>query len=125
MITLRISLIVIFFSLAMLKVNFKPLWPEAIGALSLLSERFPNQVWSITSRQLLTAATRDSALYVSRKPTWAEAAKGNGVDAIFEEQQLRYHSLEEVREIGGREMKLFEGGVEAANAREKSLISVS
>lgn len=111
----------------MLKVNFKPIWPEAIQALALLSERFPEEVWAITSRQLLTAATRDSGLYISRKPEWAvNAAAAIGVEAelVFEEQQLRDHHLEELRALVRKEGAMFEGGVEATGAREAGLIEV-
>lgn len=111
---------------AMMKVNFKPLWPEAIGALALLSQRFPAEVWAICSRQLIVASTRDSTLYVSRKPSWADSASNSSAeDAVFEEQQLRCHSLEELRDVIHREIKLFEGGAEASNARDIALISVS
>lgn len=111
----------------MLKVNFKPIWPEAIQALALLSERFPEEVWAITSRQLLTAATRDSGLYISRKPEWAvNAAAAIGVEEelVFEEQQLRDHHLEELRALVRKEGAMFEGGVEATGAREAGLIEV-
>lgn len=108
----------------MLKVNFKPLWPEAIGALSLLSQRFPDLVWQICSRQLLTAATRDSGLYVSRKPTWAEAQRIREAEAVFEELELRCHHLEELRLVVGRELKLFQGGEETIVARDSVLIAV-
>jgi U3 small nucleolar RNA-associated protein 20 len=108
----------------MFKVNFKPLWPEAIGALALLSERFPAEVWAICSRQLLTAATRDSSLYISRKPEWSEPARDRGDDIVFEEQQLRCHHLEELRQVVAREVTLFQGGVEATNAREAVLAAV-
>lgn len=109
----------------MLKVNFKPLWPEAIQALALLSQRFPDPVWTICSRQLLTAATRGSDLYISRKPEWADVSNTRGEDVVFEEQQLRCHHLEELRLVVGRELKLFEGGMEAATAREAVLVAVS
>lgn len=111
----------------MLKVNFKPLWPEAIGALSLLSERYAEPVWYITSRQLLTAATRDSGLFISRKPDWAtKGAAGVGEEElVFEEQQLREHSLEEARLLMRKESAMFEDGLEAAAAREASLTEVS
>ncbi|KAI5475348.1 Armadillo-type fold domain containing protein [Pseudohyphozyma bogoriensis] len=115
--------IVLRYLTAMLKVNFKPLWPEAIGALKTLSERFPEPVWQICSRQLITASTRDSGLYVSRKPEWAQASHGRDVDAVFEEQQLRDFHLEELRKVVGRELRLFEGGVEASEARETALIA--
>ena len=111
----------------MMKVNFKPLWPEAIGALSLLSTRYPEPVWAITSRQLLTAATRGSELYISRKPEWATSAASEGADAelVFEEQQLREHSLEEARGLMRKESALFEDGVEAATARDAVLSEAS
>lgn len=108
----------------MLKVNFKPLWPEAIGALSLLSQRFPEEVWQICSQQLLTAATRGSGLYISRKPDWATTHHLNVLEPTFEEQQLRCHHLEELRQLVARETELFEGGMEARNARDSALIEV-
>lgn len=108
----------------MMKVNFKPLWPEAIGALVLLSERFPDLVWQICSRQLLTAATRDSGLYVSRKPEWADTQGTRAEEAAFEELELRCHHLEELRSVVSRELKLFQGGEEASLARDTVLIEV-
>ncbi|SCZ90492.1 BZ3500_MvSof-1268-A1-R1_Chr1-3g02022 [Microbotryum saponariae] len=107
---------------AMLKVNFKPLWPEAIQALSLLSQRFPNEVWAIASKQLVVVATRDSSLYVSRKPEWALAAK-EGVESylvVFEEPQVRDHAVEELRNVVVQRLGLFEGGVE----HEKTKVAV-
>lgn len=109
----------------MLKVNFKPLWPEAIGALSLLSQRFPELVWEICSRQLLTAATRDSTLYVSRKPMWAEVTPIRPTEAVFEELELRCHHLEELRNVVGREFVLFQSGDGTNAAKDAFLISVS
>lgn len=109
----------------MMKVNFKPLWPEAIGALVLLSDRFPDLVWQICSRQLLTAATRDSGLYVSRKPSWSESPGTRADEAVFEELELRCHHLEELRSVVSRELKLFQGGEEAVLARDAGLIDVS
>ncbi|SCV68516.1 BQ2448_637 [Microbotryum intermedium] len=99
---------------AMLKVNFKPLWPEAIQALSLLSQRFPDQVWTIASKQLIVVATRDSSLYISRKPEWAVAAKEGvkGYQVVFEEPQVRDHAVEELRTVVVQRSGLFEGGVE-------------
>lgn len=111
----------------MFKVNFKPIWPEAIQALALLAERFPEEGWAITSRQLLTAATRDSGLFISRKPDWAlnAATGGSSDELVFEEQQLRDHHLEEARDLVKAEAAMFEGGVEATGAREAGLIEVS
>lgn len=108
----------------MFKVNFKPLWPEAVQALALLAERFPNEVWAICSRQLLTAATRDSGLFISRKPDWADAAIVRPPVLIFEEEQLRCHHLEELRQSVASQLRLFEGGVEAVTAREAVLVEV-
>lgn len=112
----------------MLKVNFKPIWPEAIQALALLSQRFPEEVWAITSRQLLTAATRDSGLYISRKPDWALAGPSPGQSSaplVFEEQELRDHHLEELRTLIATEMSLFEDKADASAARVSHLIEVS
>lgn len=100
------------------------MWPEAIGALVLLSERFPEPVWLITSRQLITASTRDSGLYVSRKPEWAEVSSEKEIEIAFEEQELRCHHLEELRAIVNAELRLFEGGVDSNTEREKVLIAV-
>ncbi|GAA5862548.1 hypothetical protein JCM1840_004222 [Sporobolomyces johnsonii] len=118
--------VVVRYLTAMLKVNFKPLWPEAIGALQLLSQRFPDTVWTVCSRQLLAAATRGSDLYVARKPEWAELAGGAGAGAdelVFEEQQLRDFHLEDTRAKVGKEERMFEGGVEAVQAREEALVA--
>ena len=109
----------------MFKVNFKPLWPEAVSALALLAGRFPDEVWQICSRQLLTAATRDSGLFVSRKPDWADAATVRPPTLVFEEEQLRCHHLEELRQSVTGQMRLFEAGVEAARARDAVLLEVS
>ncbi|KAK4703278.1 U3 small nucleolar RNA-associated protein 20, partial [Phenoliferia sp. Uapishka_3] len=107
---------------AMFKVNFKPLWPEAVSALALLAGRFPDQVWEICSRQLLTAATRDSGLFISRKPDWADAAVIRPPSLVFEEEQLRCHHLEELRQTVTGQLRLFEAGVEAASARDAVLL---
>lgn len=110
----------------MLKVNFKPIWPEAIQALALLSQRFPEEVWAITSRQLLIAATRGPGLYVSRKPDWATigGATLSSVVLVFEEQELRDHHLEELRSLLAKEMALFEGQMETNEARLAHLTEV-
>ncbi|GAA5956052.1 hypothetical protein JCM21900_002578 [Sporobolomyces salmonicolor] len=118
--------IVVRYLTAMLKVNFKPLWAEAIGALQLLSQRFPDTVWTVCSRQLLAAATRGSDLYVARKPVWAEVAGGSGAgveELVFEEQQLRDFHLEDTRAKVGKEERMFEGGREAVQAREEALVA--
>ncbi|KAL7340922.1 armadillo-type protein [Rhodotorula toruloides] len=113
---------------AMLKVNFKPIWPEAISALALLSSRFPDAVWAICSRQLLAAATRGSDLYVARKPEWAlHAASTEGVgelELIFEEQALRDWHLEDRRARVQKDEARFEGGVVAVASREEGLVSL-
>ncbi|EGU13301.1 hypothetical protein RTG_00465 [Rhodotorula toruloides ATCC 204091] len=113
---------------AMLKVNFKPIWPEAISALALLSSRFPDAVWSICSRQLLAAATRGSDLYVARKPEWSlHAASTEGVgelELVFEEQALRDWHLEDRRTRVQKDEARFEGGVIAVASREEGLVSL-
>ncbi|KAJ8296970.1 U3 small nucleolar RNA-associated protein 20 [Rhodotorula toruloides] len=113
---------------AMLKVNFKPIWPEAISALALLSSRFPDAVWAICSRQLLAAATRGSDLYVARKPEWAlHAASTEGVgelELVFEEQALRDWHLEDRRARVQKDEARFEGGVVAVASREEGLVSL-
>ncbi|KAM0753788.1 hypothetical protein T439DRAFT_163472 [Meredithblackwellia eburnea MCA 4105] len=116
--------IVLRYLTAMFKVNFKPLWPEAVQALALLAQRFPDQVWSIASRQLIVAATRAPELFVSRKPEWALDA-GVGVDILtlhFEEAQLRCHVLEEVQQTVAARLRLFEDGVHADQARSEALV---
>ncbi|KAM0793473.1 hypothetical protein ACM66B_000915 [Microbotryomycetes sp. NB124-2] len=93
--------IVIRYLTAMLKLNFKPVWPEAIQALSLLAEKYAEQVWQITSKQLLSAATRSDDLYVSQKPAWATArgieANVTGTEPVFEEKELRDFHVEDPR----------------------------
>lgn len=110
----------------MLKVNFKPLWPEATGALSLLSGRFADTVWTVTHRQLLAASTRGSDLFVARKPEWAEGGSmgSSGITLVFEEAQLREFHFEDLQNLVLKEERMFEGGIEAVEAREESLITV-
>jgi U3 small nucleolar RNA-associated protein 20 len=110
----------------MCKVNFKPLWPEAIQALATLSQRYADTVWTVTSRQLFAAATRGSDLYVARKPDWALAATAGeaAAELVFDEQALRDWHLEERRALLRKEESRFEGGVEATAAREEGLIAV-
>ncbi|GAA6061993.1 hypothetical protein JCM10212_004271 [Sporobolomyces blumeae] len=117
--------VVVRYLTAMLKVNFKPLWPEATGALSLLAGRFPDTVWTVTHRQLLAASTRGSDLFVARKPEWAEAAGSSyaGEELVFEEQQLREFHLEDLQTLVGKEERMFDGGADAAQAREENLVS--
>ncbi|GAA5909110.1 Utp20p [Sporobolomyces salmoneus] len=117
--------IVVRYLTAMLKVNFKPLWPEATGALALLSGRFADTVWNVTHRQLLAAATRGSDLFVARKPEWAESLGGSSTDLplVFEEQQLREFHFEDLRNLVAKEERMFDGGIEAVEAREESLIT--
>ncbi|GAA5859644.1 hypothetical protein JCM8547_006176 [Rhodosporidiobolus lusitaniae] len=118
--------VVVRYLTAMLKVNFKPLWPEAIQALASLSERYRDTVWSVCSRQLFAAATRGSDLYVARKPEWALNARGGGEveeEFVFDEQALRDWHLEERRRIVRKEESRFEAGVEAEAAREEGLVT--
>ncbi|GAA5886649.1 hypothetical protein JCM16303_001398 [Sporobolomyces ruberrimus] len=117
--------IVVRYLTAMLKVNFKPLWPEATGALALLSGRFADTVWTVTHRQLLAASTRGSDLFVARKPEWAESAGASSTDIplVFEEQQLREFHFEDLRNLVAKEERMFEGGIEAVEGREESLIT--
>ncbi|GAA6006564.1 hypothetical protein JCM10207_004975 [Rhodosporidiobolus poonsookiae] len=121
--------VVVRYLTAMLKVNFKPIWPEAVQALALLAERYPDAVWSTTSRQLLAAATRGSDLFVARKPGWALAAaasaggEGAAEELVFEEQALRDWHLEDRRVRARKDEARFEGGVEAARSREEALVS--
>ncbi|GAA5834879.1 hypothetical protein JCM11251_002051 [Rhodosporidiobolus azoricus] len=119
--------VVVRYLTAMLKVNFKPLWPEAVQALATLSERYPDAVWTVCSRQLLAAATRGSDLWVTRKPEWALTAGGAGAaeeDLVFDEQALRDWHLEDRRQKAKKEEARFEGGVEAVAAREEGLVSL-
>ncbi|GJN92260.1 hypothetical protein Rhopal_005290-T1 [Rhodotorula paludigena] len=119
--------IVVRYLTAMLKVNFKPIWPEATAALALLSFRFPDAVWATCSRQLLSAATRGSDLYVARKPEWADltgAAAAGEEELVFEEQALRDWHLEDRRTRVRKEEARFQGGLEAVQAREAGLVSV-
>ncbi|GAA5866298.1 hypothetical protein JCM3774_006608 [Rhodotorula dairenensis] len=104
--------IVLRYLTAMLKVNFKPIWPEAIGALQLLSGRFPEQVWAVTSRQLLAAATRGADLFVTRKPEWAANASADdaAVDLVFDEQALRDWHLEDRLSKLQQSERRFEAG---------------
>ncbi|GAA6011855.1 hypothetical protein JCM11491_000772 [Sporobolomyces phaffii] len=117
--------IVVRYLTAMLKVNFKPLWPEATGALALLSGRFADTVWTVTHRQLLAASTRGSDLFVARKPEWAESAGSSSTDIalVFEEQQLREFHYEDLRNLVAKEEKMFDGGVEAIEGREDALVT--
>ncbi|BGP21593.1 armadillo-type fold domain containing protein [Rhodotorula toruloides] len=120
--------IVLRYLTAMLKVNFKPIWPEAISAIALLSSRFPDAVWSICSRQLLAAATRGSDLYVARRPEWAlhaASSQGSGeLELVFEEQALRDWHLEDRRMRVQKDEARFEGGVVAVASREEGLVSL-
>lgn len=50
----------------MCKVNLRPLWPEAIGALALTSQRFAERVWPIVLGQLLLASKHDPSIYVQQ-----------------------------------------------------------
>lgn len=110
----------------MLKVNFKPLWPEATGALALLSGRFPDAVWNVTHRQLLAASTRGADLFVARKPEWAESAGSSSTEIplVFEEQQLREFHFEDLCNLVAKEERMFDGGIEAVEAREEALVTV-
>ncbi|GAA5897320.1 hypothetical protein JCM6882_001857 [Rhodosporidiobolus microsporus] len=119
--------VVVRYLTAMLKVNFKPLWPEAVQALATLSERYPDAVWTVTSRQLLAAATRGSDLWVARKPEWALTAGAAGAaeaELVFDEQALRDWHLEDRRLKAKKEESRFEGGIEAVAAREEGLVSL-
>ncbi|GAA5994163.1 hypothetical protein JCM5350_006337 [Sporobolomyces pararoseus] len=117
--------IVVRYLTAMLKVNFKPLWPEATGALALLSGRFPDTVWTVTHRQLLAASTRGSDLFIARKPEWSESAGSSSTDIplVFEESHLREFHFEDLRNLVAKEERMFDGGIEAVEAREESLIA--
>jgi len=115
----------------MCKVNFKPIWPEATASLALLAGRFPDAVWATCSRQLLTAATRSSDLYVARKPDWAlgggggaGAAGAAGDELVFEEQALRDFQVEDRVARVRKEEARYEGGIEAVQAREEGLVEV-
>ncbi|GAA5969246.1 hypothetical protein JCM11641_007524 [Rhodosporidiobolus odoratus] len=118
--------VVVRYLTAMCKVNFKPLWPEAVQALALLAQRFPDAVWTVCSRQLLAVATRGSDLYITRKPEWALAGvRGDGQDElVFEEQALRDWNLEDRRAKAKKEETRFDGGVEAVAAREEELVTL-
>lgn len=110
----------------MLKVNFKPIWPEATAALALLAGRYPEQVWSAASRQLLAAATRGTDLFVTRKPDWAVGASGASgeVDLVFDEQALRDWHLEDRRAKLRRAEHRFEGNAGDELARTADLVKV-
>ncbi|KAK4057573.1 U3 snoRNP protein [Microbotryomycetes sp. JL221] len=92
---------------AMLKLNFKPVWPEAIQALSLLAEKYPEVVWRISSKQLLSASTRnyDELFVVSTKPVWTRKEFGmnmttttmRGLEPLFQEKELRDFHVEDPR----------------------------
>ncbi|KAK4055206.1 U3 snoRNP protein [Microbotryomycetes sp. JL201] len=99
--------IVIRYLTAMLKLNFKPVWPEAIQALSLLAEKYAEQVWQITSTQLLSAATRSDDLYVSQKPTWARRTALTASEPVFEEKELRDFHVEDPRTRVVAERQMF------------------
>lgn len=62
----------------MLKVNFKPLWQEAIASLTEVVKHVKNdsadQIWQILREELEQAANSDSHLYVVPKPGWANAS---------------------------------------------------
>ena len=68
--------IAIRFMVAMLKVNFKPLWTEAINSLSesvrehktLVQEA----VWKLVYHELRKAASSDAQLLAVAKPSWAD-----------------------------------------------------
>ncbi|GAA5980986.1 hypothetical protein JCM10908_003941 [Rhodotorula pacifica] len=111
---------------AMLKVNFKPIWPEAIGALSLLSDRFPEQVWAVTSRQLLAAATRGADLFVTRKPEWvAQSSDDVGeVDLVFDEQALRDWHLEDRLSKLRQSERRFEQDGDDQMSRSQELVTL-
>ena len=68
--------IAIRFMIAMLKVNFKPLWPEAINSLSesVREHKTPVQeaVWALVYAELRKAASSDAELLAVAKPSWAE-----------------------------------------------------
>ncbi|BGP12578.1 hypothetical protein JCM10213_004835 [Rhodosporidiobolus nylandii] len=118
--------VVVRYLTAMCKVNFKPLWPEAIQALALLSEKYADAVWTVCSRQLFAAATRGSDLYVARKPEWATAGAGGekDEDLVFEEEALRDWHLEARRQLTRKEEARFHGGVESVATREESLVAL-
>ncbi|GAA5903256.1 hypothetical protein JCM8208_002254 [Rhodotorula glutinis] len=121
--------IVLRYLTAMCKVNFKPIWPEATASLALLADRFPDAVWATCSRQLLTAATRSSDLYVARKPDWALGGGAGAVGAagdelVFEEQALRDFQVEDRVARVRKEEARYEGGIEAVHAREEGLVEL-
>ncbi|RPD58084.1 hypothetical protein L227DRAFT_196304 [Lentinus tigrinus ALCF2SS1-6] len=86
--------------IAQLKVNLRPLWSPAAAALSTLSSRFGDLVWSLLFQELQEAST--STVGKVCDPTWAQDGADPEDDIWEEERSWRDPSAHKVRVVLGR-----------------------
>ncbi|CCM06042.1 uncharacterized protein FIBRA_08288 [Fibroporia radiculosa] len=82
--------------IAQLKVNLRPLWSAAAGALSILSERFGDLVWHLMFEQLRNASGDTVDV---RSPPWMNDSDDNEDDTWEEERSWRDPSAHKLRSV--------------------------
>ena len=82
---------------AQLKVNLRPLWTPAAAALSTLSNRFGDLVWTLLFQELQD--TSSPAVGKVADPAWAKDCADDGDDIWEEERSWRDPSAHKVRTV--------------------------
>ncbi|KAI8978168.1 armadillo-type protein [Trametes punicea] len=72
--------------IAQLKVNLRPLWTPAAGALSALSSRFGDMVWELLFQELQNASsvTKDA----TSDPAWVKEGIEEATDDVWEDERI-------------------------------------
>lgn len=101
---INIAIDVVSYSSAQLKVNLRPLWSPAAGALASLSQRFGDLVWEHMFGEL-QAISGSLGVQESGIPDWTKVGSADGDDddePMEEERSWRDPSAHKIRSAVGR-----------------------
>lgn len=98
---------IVTYLVAQFKVNFRPVYPEAIAALSALTEKYKEEVWEIVWTELERTNNAKEAVTLdldAKHPDWAEEQGSNEdrAEKDEEEAEFRCPNLEKSKVVFSR-----------------------
>lgn len=111
--------------LAQLKVNLRPLWSPAAGALASLTQRFGNAIWKLVFHELQVLADPSRQEGPSHWADNGQHASDESVDPWEEERSWRDPSAHKLWSIVADWIDLNHGQKELAKVNHLSLVQVS
>lgn len=104
----------------MLRVNFKPLWSEAIAALALIADKAGETLWPVARQELVRAATKDNALRICASPEWSDADDDSAEGDLIVTTELRCCKLNDARAQARRCLQSSDPTQDASESAEET-----